>query len=129
MTISPFDFINSINSTKEDLMVDDQAIKDYNPFIVNKGLSYFADTIYDSQMMNLNSHLPKDMQYKYLINSVRPRKRYSKWFKRDDKLDADLTAIRQYYGYDISKAKTALSILSEEQLNIIKQKLETGGIK
>lgn len=125
--ISPFDFLNSINLTKDYLIVDSDTEKQYNAFMVNKGLSYFPDTILYANEMNINYGVDRKLQYDYLINSIRPRKRISKWWKRQE--DNDLNAVMEYYGYNMSKAETALTILSTEQLEIIKKRLEKGGQK
>ena len=124
--MTPFEFITAINQTKEDLFVDPQASKDYSPFLVNKGLSFFHDTVVQANMMNLHPSIPKDWQFYFLLNSVTKKKRYSKWAKAD-KATQSLLLVQEYYGYSSEKAKEALSILSDEQLNEIKQKLNKGG--
>lgn len=122
---SPFDYINSISQNKKDLMEDEQAEKAYNAWLVNRGLSYFPDTIQHANEMNMMAHLGNKLQYTYLINTIRPRKRFSKWVKKKE--DSDLEAIMKCYGYNIDKAKSALSILSPNQLKTIKEKLDEGG--
>lgn len=124
--MSPFDFINAINLTKEDLFQDKLANKDYSPFLVNRGLSFFHDTVVQANMMNQHSSIPKDWQFYFLLNSVTKKKRFSKWAKAD-KASESLLLVQEYYGYSSEKAKEALSILSDEQLNEIKQKLNKGG--
>ena len=120
------DWLNSINFTKEDLTVDDpDVIKSYPAFIVNRCLSGHLDTILYANEMNLNSHLDNDMQYEFYLNSLRKRKRFSPWLKKDKIQDLDI--VKQYYGYSNEKAFQALRILSKEQLDYIKQRLETGG--
>ena len=104
---------------------DALAEKSYNSFIVNKGLSYFSDTIMYSNAMNCNHALDKKLQYEFLINTVRQRKRYSKWIKKD--IDCDVDVVMEYYGYNRKNAKTALQLLSVEQLQIIKNMLDKGG--
>lgn len=122
------DWLNSINFTKEDLTVDDpDVIKSYPAFIVNRCLSGHLDTILYANEMNLNSHLDNDMQYEFYLNSLRKRKRFSPWLKKDKIQDLDI--VKQYYGYSNEKAFQALRILSKEQLDYIKQRLETGGSK
>lgn len=120
---TPFDFINSINQTKKNLMEDPQAEKEYNAFMVNRGLSYFPDTILYANEMNTLHHLDAKLQYHYLINIVRPRKRFSKWAKKKE--DSDLTMIMQYSGYSIDKAKSALALLSSEQLKVMREQIES----
>lgn len=124
-TVTPFDFVNSINFTKKDLMPDEAHEKQYVPFIVNRALSYFMDTVHYANEMNLNSSLDNKLQYQYLINSIRPQKRFSKWAKKQE--DSDLDAVMEYFGYSYTKAKTAIELLSPEQIKTIKQKLEKGG--
>ena len=125
--MSPFDFINAINYSKEDLFKDDpQANKDYDPYIVNRGLSYFHDTIVQANAMNRHSSIPKEWQFRFLLNSITKKKRFSKWAKKD-KATESLKLVQEYYGYSSEKAKDALSVLSDEQLNEIKLKLNKGG--
>ena len=123
--MSPFEFIKAINETKEDVMVDEFTEKKYAPFIVNRGLSFFMDTIFQVNELNRNYHLEARLQFDYLLNSVRKKKRYSKWLK-PEKLQ-DLDVVKEYYGFGNEKAKDALRILSEDQLAFIKDKLNQGG--
>lgn len=123
---NPFDYITSISHTKKDMMEDEQGEKDYSAWMVNRGLSYFPDTILYANEMNQMAHLPSKLQYTYLINTIRPRKRFSKWVKKKE--DSDLDAIMRCYGYNIDKAKSALSILSPDQVKKIKEKLDEGGL-
>jgi len=125
--VSPFEFIKAINETKEDVMVDDISEKKYSPFIVNRGLSFFMDTIFQVNELNRNHHLDSRLQFDYLLNSVRKKKRYSKWLK-PEKLQ-DLDVVKEYYGFSNEKAKDALSTLSEDQLAFIKDKLNQGGVE
>ena len=124
-SISPFEFLNSINYTKENLIVDDWSEKQYVPFIVNKGLSYSVDTAIQANEMNSRSHLDKSLQYQFLINIIRSRKRFNKWIK-PHKIEA-LDVVKEYYGYSNEKAKSVLSILTDEQVAHLKQKLKKGG--
>ena len=124
--ISPFDFINAINFDKKALIVDDWSEKQYIPYIVNRGLSFGADTVIPANEMNSRPHLDRKLQFDFLINTIRPRKRYNKWVKAD-KVDA-IELVKTYYGYSIEKARQALSILTSEQLDHLKQKLEKGGL-
>lgn len=121
--LSPFDFINAINSGK--YVLDENNEKDYLPYTVNKGFSYFTDTILYSNEINLYHKVDIKLQFDYLINSIRPRKRFEKWAKKVD--DVDLNLVREYYGYNIAKANEALTILSPEQLTRIKERLDKGG--
>jgi len=116
------DWLNSINFNKEDLSYD---IKAYPPYIINRCLSGFIDTIMYANEMNRYPNLDKDMQYSFYLNSVRKRKRFSPWLRKDKV--TDLECVKQYYGYSNEKASQALKILDKKQLNFIKQRLETGG--
>lgn len=125
-SISPFDFVNAIQYSKEDLIVDDWSEKQYTPYIVNKSLSFGPDTIIPANEMNSRPHLEKKLQFHFLINTVRPRKRFNKWVK-PEKIEA-IEVIKQYYGYSTEKARQVLPLLTENQLEIIKQKLKKGGL-
>lgn len=121
------DYLNSINFTKENLMSDEDPTweKKYPPFIVNKCLSGFIDTVMFANEMNVNHQLPSRLQYDFLINTVRKRKRFSPWLKKD-KIN-DLDVVKSYYGYSNEKAQQALKILTKEQISFIKDKLDVGG--
>ena len=123
--MSPFDYLKAINETKEDVMLTPEDERKYSPFIVNRGLSFFMDTIFQINELNRNYHLEARLQFDYLLNSVRKKKRYSKWLK-PEKLQ-DLDVVKEYYGFGNEKAKDALRILSEDQLAFIKDKLNQGG--
>ncbi len=126
MSISPFDFINSINYTKENLIVDEWSEKQYNAYIVNKGLSFSHDTVIPANEMNSRPHVDKTLQYSFLINIIRPRKRFNKWIKPE--MIESLETVKEYYGYNTEKARQVLSILSSEQINTLKEKLKKGGV-
>lgn len=123
--MGPFDFVNSINSVKkEDLMADDEAAeKDYSPFLTNKALSYFNDTLGFANVMNMNYHLDNKLQYHYLLNITRPRVRRAKWHKKLAE-NTDLEIIQQYYGWSTKKAQEALKVLLPEQINDIKTRIK-----
>ena len=118
------DWLNSINFTKEDLTED---IKSYPPYIINRCLSGHIDCILFANEMNMHHQLDKDMQYLFYLNSLRKKKRFSPWLRKDKV--KDLECVKQYYGYSNEKASQALKILNKEQLNFIKQRLEIGGTK
>ena len=121
-------WLNSINLVKNDLMEEDpDNIRQFSPFIINKCMSGHIDTLMIANEMNLNHGLDKDMQYRFYLNSVRKRKRYSPWLRKDKVKDLDV--VKSYYGYSNEKAQQALRILSPEQIDYIKSKLETGGKK
>lgn len=125
--MTPFDFINAINLTKKDLLAEDPiAVKDYSPFLVNKGLSYFPDTVLYANEMNVNSGIPSDWQFHFFLNSIPKKKRFSKWHKKDALTDS-FRLVKEYYGYSDEKTKEALSVLSDDQLAMIKEKLYKGG--
>jgi hypothetical protein len=120
------DWLNSINQNKKNIMDEDSSsIKDYAPYIINRCLSGHIDCLMYVNEMNKYHSLDKKLQYDFLINIIRNKKRYSPWLKQEK--IKDLEVVKSYYGYSNEKAKQALRILSEEQLNFIKQKLETGG--
>ena len=123
------DYLNSINFTKKDLMKseDKDWVKKYPAFIVNKILSGFQDTIMLVNEVNRNHFLDKDMQYSFLLNSIRSKKRFSPFLRANKLKDIDL--VKEYYGYSNEKAKTVLDILTKDQLKLIKEKLYKGGTK
>jgi len=123
--MNPFDYLNSINWTKKNIMKDDIDEKAYNPFLVNRTLSYFQDTIAYANIMNQYHHLDNRLQYEFYINIIRQRKRFSKWIKPET--SEDIEVIMEYYGYSNEKARQALPLLSSEQLKQIKQKVDKGG--
>lgn len=127
MTYELKDWLNSINSTKENLMEDPSVVKEYPPYIINKCLSGHIDCILFANEMNMNHQLDKDMQYKFYLNVLRKRKRFSPWIRKD-KVE-DLECIKQYYGYSNEKATQVLKLLNKEQLDFIKKRLEKGGTK
>ena len=120
-----FDYLNSINLTKQDIMVDDICEKAYNSFMVNRGLSYFADTVVIANEMNKHHQIDNKLQYHFLINMIRKRKRFSKWAKANK--ESDIDAVKEYYGYSNEKARQALTLLSPDQITIIKNKVSKGG--
>ena len=115
--ISPFDFVNSINYSKEDLIVDERTEKEYNPFIVNRAMGFGPDTVITGNEMNSRHHLDNKMQYDFLRSTVRKAKRYNKWIKAEE---SDIEAIQKFFGYSFFKAKEALRILNEDQIDRIK---------
>lgn len=123
--MNPFDYVTAINYTKENLIVDDLTEKSYAPYMTNRSLSYFQDTVAASNVMNQYHHLDKKLQFDFLINIIRKRKRFSKWIKPET-ID-DLEAVKEYYGYSNDKAKNVLSLLSTDQLVIIKRRIHKGG--
>ena len=121
------DWLNSINFTKENLIEDPSEIKNYPPYIINRCLSGHLDCIMFANEMNKYSFLDKDMQYSFYLNTLRKKKRFSPWLRKEKVTDLEI--IKQYYGYSNEKASNALKILTPEQINYIKQRLDTGGMK
>ena len=121
------DYLNAINYNKTPLMdtEDEEWEKKYPSFIVNKCVAPFTDTILLVNEINQLHHLDKKMQFDFLLNSLRPRKRYTPWLKAK-KLE-NLQYVKEYYGYNNEKAKEALDILNDEQISAIKRKLNKGG--
>ena len=120
------DYLYSINQSKKNILDDDlDAARKYPAYVVNRCLSSFTDTVLYANEMNKNSHLPPKMQYDFLINSVKPRKRFSPWARKDsiDYLDV----VKEYYGYNDDKALQALRILTKDQLDKISYLLRKGG--
>ena len=125
--MNPFEYLNAINNTKKDIMVDDIAEKGYNSFMVNRGLSYFNDTVLMANEMNVNHTIDNRLQFDFLINIVRKKKRFSKWIKPETVSDVEV--VKEYYGYSNEKAKQALSLLTSDQINELKKKVYKGGRK
>ena len=126
--MNPFEFINAINDTKVDLITNGEAAeKDYSPWMVNRGLSYFPDTIMYANEMNRVHQAPSKWQFHFLLNSIPKKKRFSKWVKRTE--EKNLKLVMEYFGYSSEKAKQALKVLTDEQLKTIEEKLYTGGRK
>lgn len=127
--MNPFDFINAINQSKKDLIRDSEnpelAEKLYKPFVVNKGLSYFVDTIMYANEMNRAHNLDNMLQNDYYLNSIRPKKRFGKWHKRID--NDSIEVIQEYYKVSYSKAVEISNVLTEEQINLIKTRTIKGG--
>ena len=120
-------WLNSINLSKENLIDEDPAVeKEYPPFIINKCLSGQMDSLMFSNEMNKYPQLEKRLQYDFFINSLRKRKRFSPWLRKDKV--KNIEAVRKYYGFSTEKAEQALNILSNEQLEYINNKLNTGGL-
>lgn len=122
--MNPFDYVTSINYSKKDVMEDE---KTYNAFMVNRSLSYFSDTVVLANEMNRYHHLDNRLQYQFLINIVRKRKRFSKWLKPE--VENDIELVKEYYGYSNEKARQVMSLLSPSQIETIKKKVSKGGRK
>ena len=124
--MNPFDFIKAITETKENVMADEVTEKTYEPFIVNRGLSFFTDTVLYANEMNFRASLDGKPQFLYLLNTIRQRKRYSKWLKKEK--NDDIKVISEFFGYSLAKSKDTLRLLSQEKIALIRTKLEKGGV-
>jgi len=126
--MKPFDYVNDINFKKKNLMRetdnDKLAESGYVPYLTNRSLSYFPDTLFHAQNMNVNNSLDNLLQYEYLLNIVRPKKRFAKWVKPED--NDDLEIIKMYFGYSNKKAEQALKVLSSEAVREIRYKITRG---
>lgn len=125
--MNPFEYLNAINYSKQNIMVDDLTEKAYNPFMVNRGLSYFHDTVLIANEMNQNAHLDNRLQFDFFINIVRKKRRFSKWFKPE--IVSDVEVVKEYYGYSNQKARQILTLLTTEQLDLLRKKVYKGGRK
>lgn len=123
--MTPFDYLNAINLGKENIMLTPEDEKQYVSFVVNRSLSYFPDTVAIANEMNRYHHLDKKLQFFFLLNLVRKRKRFSKWIKPD--LESNVQVIKEYYGYNNEKARQVADLFTADQINYIKQKLYRGG--
>lgn len=126
MSRSPFDYVNAINFSKENLFEDPQADKEYIPFLVNRALSYFPDTILYANEANRLNQMPKEWQFEFLRGSVPKRKRFAKWAKKEVNSE-DITRISCFYKYSAGKAAEVIDLLSLEQIEYIKEEMYKGG--
>tara|TARA_B100000131_G_C18030413_1_gene578223 strand:+ start:707 stop:1084 length:378 start_codon:yes stop_codon:yes gene_type:complete len=120
------DWLNSINLNKKNILEEDPDAK-YPAYVVNRCLSGTIDSIMYANEMNMHPNLDKDMQYTFMLNGLRKRKRFSPWLKQEKINDLDL--VKKYYGYSNEKARQALRILTPEQLKYIRKKMDVGGVK
>ena len=125
--MNPFNYLNSIKYTKQNIMVDDLTEKAYNPFMVNRSLSYFNDTVLFANEMNQHHHLDNHLQFDFFINIVRKKRRFSKWNKPETVSDVEV--VKEYYGYNNEKARQALSLLTSKHIDELKKKVYKGGRK
>jgi hypothetical protein len=120
------EIIPSILQTKKSVIHDDIDLKDYTPFVVNRALSYHIDCVLYANEMNLHPELEKDLQYSYLLNTIRPMKRkFQPWQKSE--VEKNIESVKTYFGYSNQKAKEALRILNDEQIAEIKRRTDKGG--
>ena len=121
-------WLDSVNFSKRNIVEEDGAeIKTYVPFLMNRILSGHLDCIMFVNEMNKYSFLDKDLQYSFYLNTLRKKRRFSPWLRKDKVTDLEI--VKQYYGYSNEKASNALKILTPEQINFIKQRLDIGGTK
>ena len=126
--MSPFDYVNEILQGKKQLVVDDMSEKSYEPFLTNKALSYHRDCILFANEMNRRHFLDKKLQNDYLLNTIRSRKRpFNKWVKAEK--SEDIACVKTYFGLSDSKARDALRLLSDEQIQELKEKTDIGGLR
>jgi hypothetical protein len=128
--MNPFDYVNAINDTKKNLMVgtdnDELAEKGYTPFMVNKSLSYFIDTILYANEINEYAHIDNKLQFEYYLNGISKKKRFSKWAKKEKSDDLDI--ICEYYGCNYTRAAEIHKIINKTNIDFMKQKLQKGGV-
>jgi hypothetical protein len=122
------DILNSINITKDKDLIDEYNITDYVPFVINRGMSFYPETILHSNFLNSNPHLDRKIQYKYYLYAIKKKKRYSKWLK-NVKPSEDILTISNYYGISVNKAKDIQDMITSDDLNEMKNYLDIGGIK
>jgi hypothetical protein len=126
--MNPFDYVNAILQNKKQLIVDEITEKDYTPFLVNRSLSYHKDCIMYANEMNRRHFIDKKLQNDFLLNTVRSQKRpFAKWAKVEK--NDDLECIKQTYNFSDSKARDARRLLSKEQIQELKEKTDTGGLR
>lgn len=119
--LSPFDYLNTITYSKQDIMTEDNESQ-YPAFIINRGLGFGADTVIAANEMNSRTHIDYRMQYDFLRAVIRKSKRYNKWIKAEE---SNLEAVKEYFGYSYNKAKEALTLLSDKEIAEIKGWLAT----
>ena len=126
--MNPFDFVKQINQGKVNLIDETPELeKEYKQFIINRALSFNHYTVLYANEMNFNNHLDSKLQFDFFLNTIRPKKRYSKWLKREN--NEVLELIKVYYKCSYAKAREYVTLLDDSQLDIIKQRIDTGGLK
>ena len=126
--MNPFDFVRQINHGKVNLLDETPELeKEYKQFIINRALSFNHDTVLYANEMNFHNHLDSKLQFDFFLNTIRPKKRYGKWLKRES--NDVLELIKTYYKCSYAKAREYATLLNDSQLNIIKQRIDTGGLK
>ena len=125
--MNPFQYVTAISDSKKNIMVDDIAEKAYTPYMVNRSLSYFNDTVLMANEMNRYHQIDNRLQFDFLLNIVRKKKRFSKFMKPETVSDVEV--VKDYYGYSNEKAKQVLTLLTSDQINELKKKVYKGGRK
>ena len=125
--MNPFKYLNEINYGKRNIMVDEETEKAYVPFVINRSLSYFPDTVALANEMNRYGHLESRLQFAFLINTIRKRKRFSKWIKPE--IENDVEVVKEYYGYSNEKARQVIQLLTPQQIDVLRKKVSKGGRK
>lgn len=121
------DFLNSINYDKKPLLDgEEKAEKLYTPFVVNRCLSFFVDTIFYSNEVNCKWWSDKKMQFDYCRLSIRKKRRYSPWIKKET--EENIALIKEVYGYTDAKAQQVLNIFGPGDMDKLRQSLDKGGI-
>jgi hypothetical protein len=123
--MTPFDYLKAINNSKKNIIVDDLSENEYNAFMVNRGLSFFPDTVLMANEMNISHHLDSKLQFDFLINIIKKKSRFTKWSKKTN--IANLEVIKQYYGYSNEKARSVLSLFSNDEIADLNQRISKGG--
>ena len=122
------DFLKAINQSKKNIIDEDPMTeKEYLPFVVNRTLSYFLDTVLYANEVNVQSHTDNKMQFDFLLNTIRANRRFSRWLKPEENEDID--AIKEYYGYSSQNPRDVLDIFTRSQLSLIHEHLNKGGLK
>lgn len=123
--MNPFDYVKAASYSKKDIMVDDIAEKAYTPYIVNRALSYHLDTVLFANEMNINHNMDNRLQFDFYINTIKKRNRFSKWHKVIDDNDVDI--VKSAFNYNKKRAEEVLSLLSKDQIQSLKNRMNIGG--
>jgi|TARA_R110000796_G_scaffold212002_2_gene328167 hypothetical protein len=125
--MNPFEYVKSITHSKVDIMIGEEEEKGYNSFLINRGLSYYQDTVLFANEMNKHAHLDNRLQFDFLRGCIRPRKRFSKWAKKV--IPGDIEVVKEYYGYSNQKAESVIDLLTDDDIKNMKSYLSKGGSK
>lgn len=125
--MNPFHIAGNISNSKKPGLITEENEKEYSPFMVNRNFSYFQDTVLFANEMNINGHLDNRLQYDFLMGTIRPRKRFTKWCKKDR--PSRIETIKEYYNYSDAKAEAVVDLISDEMIKRMKDRLSKGGTK